>query len=140
MSLFCRTPGRWPPAGTGPLLWLTLAVASVIVCVQLLPFDFQVKGPAGLLALTCSGPIALLGQVALFVPLGVEEGQLTRRILVRPQVLGLLVVTVDTAFLALICETAQLWLVSRSSSVIDLCANMIGGVVGYLLVATWMGR
>jgi hypothetical protein len=126
------------PAGTGLWLVLTLIVSLAIILAQLAPFDFGApRGP--LLGLAYTGPWLLLLQVVLFVPLGAVEGELARRVLGgwRAGGWGSLLVGLDAALLALICETVQYWIASRTSSIVDVVAAALGGVAGYMLLTLW---
>lgn len=130
---------RWP-TGTGLWLLAALAVAAAIAFVQLFPFDFTAVRLGPFLALSHGGYLTVLGQVAIFVPLGAVESRLARRIVGGWGVLTLAAVSLDAMLLGLACETAQVWLPGRSSSLIDLCADTIGGVAGYLLATSWTNR
>jgi hypothetical protein len=133
-------PEPFPP-GTGLWLGLALLVYVGIVGVQLFPFDFDTpRGP--LLGLTYPGPWRLLLQVVIFVPLGVIDGELARRML-RGWGLGsgaAALVAIDAAILALVCETVQYWVASRPSSLVDVIAAALGGVAGYMLYSAWRGH
>lgn len=116
------------PEGVGQAFVVTCGVALATLAVQLYPFDFQ--GATGRwLALTPTTPMALVGNVLLFVPLGVVEFGLAYRLFGGRGWLVALV-ALDVALLALVGESAQLWLGSRDSSVIDLVANALGGLMG----------
>ena len=132
----------FPPPGTGRWLWLSLLAAVAVLAVKLWPFAFGPAGPEPLLGLTHGGAWALLGQVALFVPVGLVETQLARRLLGGLGPLTLVLVAFDAALLGLIGETVQYWVPQRTSSIIDVTANAAGGVVGYLIVQqyeAWRG-
>ena len=122
----------WPPPGTG--FWTAVAafVAAATLAAMLVPFDF---GPAGgrWMAVRTADWIAVLANVALFVPLGLAEGRLVDHVFER-RAWTLLLVVADVALLSFIGETAQLWLPARSSSVVDLVANTLGGALGAWLV------
>jgi glycopeptide antibiotics resistance protein len=136
-----QEPPLAPPPGTGRWVALALAVYAAIVIVQLVPFDFDApRGPY--VGLTYPGHALLLLQVAIFLPLGLVDGELARRLLRGWGVGGsaALLVAVDAAILALICETAQYWIASRSSSLADILAAALGGVAGYLLFTFWRGH
>jgi hypothetical protein len=122
----------WPPAGTGKWLLGTFLVTVAILLVQLYPYRFAAGAPP-FLGLRHAGALAVLGQVALFVPLGIVEARLARLALGFAGGALALLVAIDAALLSLICQTAQYWLPDRTSSVIDLAANTLGGVLGYKL-------
>ncbi|MFW6060018.1 MAG: VanZ family protein [Phycisphaeraceae bacterium] len=124
-------PPPWPPPGTGRWLGATFGVAVAILLVQLYPYDFAAGG--SLYALQHGGYLNVLGQVALFVPLGLVETQLVRRLLTGAGGVLVLLVTLDGVLLSLVCETVQFWLPARTSSIVDLAANTLGVVVGYKL-------
>jgi glycopeptide antibiotics resistance protein len=131
----------WPPPGTGLWLLLTLAVSLGLVAVSLFPFTFgQPRGP--LLSMRYPGTALVLLQVVLFVPMGVVEGELARRVLGgwRAGNWGVVLVGLDAALLALVCETLQYWVTTRTSSVVDVLAAAFGGVLGYMLATLWRGH
>ncbi len=71
----------------------------------------------------------------LGVPLGIVEARLMRQLFRREGwIVGL--VAIDVASLALIGESAQLWLPARESSLIDLVALTIGGTAAAQLFVT----
>ena len=115
---------------------VVLVAGMAILLVQLVPFNFTTGRAGPLLGLRYDGYLSLLAQAALFIPLGVTEGVLSRRLLGHRPVLVLGVVVMDAGLLALFCETAQYFLLGRTSSVIDLTACTLGGVAGYTLLAT----
>ena len=125
-----------PPPGTVFFLVLATVIGGAILLVQLYPFDFASDASAPFLGLVYGGVGSVLGHAVLFVPLGVVEAALARRFMGRSGPLVLLVVTIDAVLLGLICEAGQHWLPARSSSMIDLCANTIGAVAGYLVLTT----
>lgn len=120
------------PSGIARRFALTLAVWLAILLTQLYPFRFA-AGTGPLFALYPCSAWAVLGQVALFIPLGLSEASLARRLLGRPSRLILALVFLDAMILSLIGETAQHWLPDRSSSLIDLAANTLGAVIGYMI-------
>jgi glycopeptide antibiotics resistance protein len=129
------------PPGTGLWMGLTAAVYVGIVLVQLFPFDFGTpRGP--LLALANPGWAAIGLQVAVFLPLGVVDGELARRFF-RGWGLGAtsaVLIALDAVILALICETVQYWIISRASSLSDIIAAALGAVAGYMLSTLWRGH
>ena len=129
------------PSGSGVLLLVTLAVGLLTVAVALYPYDFQARGADRWLAILPAEPLALLGNVFLFMPLGLFEGWLAGLVLVhltrrRRSNWVILLVALDAALLGLMCESAQLWLPDRHSSLLDLVANTLGGTTGGL-IADW---
>jgi hypothetical protein len=136
-----QPPTTWPPPGSGLWLVLTLVVSVGIVLVEAFPFTFgNATGP--LLGMTYPGTVLLLLQVGLFVPMGVVEGELARRVLggLRAGGWGVVLVGLDAALLALICETMQYWIDGRTSSMVDVLAAAFGGVLGYMLSTLWRGH
>jgi len=132
---------QWPPPGAGLWLWLTLAVSVGIILVQLFPFTFgQPTGP--MFSFTRPPLWLLIVQVLLFMPLGVVEGELARRVLggLRAGHWGAALVGVDAALLALLCETMQYWVAARPSTLVDVLAAAFGGVLGYMLATLWRGH
>lgn len=123
--------GPLPPR-SGPWLVATLVVSIAIVAIQLYPYRFAAGSPP-FLGLYHAGYLAVLGQVALFVPLGFVETQLARRLFGFAGGALAVLVALDGAVLALICQSVQYWLPDRTSSLIDLAANTLGTVVGYKL-------
>lgn len=122
---------RFPP-GTGWLLGLTAFVGLLTLGAMLYPFNFRSNASGGWLTLMHVGWMAVLGNILLFVPMGVSEGWLGHNVFRRHGVV-IVVVAVDAALLSLIGETAQLWIVGRDSSMVELLANTIGGTLGGLL-------
>jgi len=138
---FEPSPVTWPPPGSGLWLMLTLAVSIGIVLVELFPFTFgQPRG--SLLGMTYPGLWLVGVQVLIFMPMGVVEGELARRVLGRLRAgnWGVVLVGLDAALLALICETLQYWIVDRTSSLVDILAAAFGGVLGYMLATLWRGH
>jgi VanZ like family len=127
-------PTRWP-TGIGRPLTLTLVVGALTLAAQLYPFDFQFGRAGDWLALPRVDPIGLAVNLLLFVPLGLAEFALAYRLL-GPRGWIVLIVAVDAAVLALIGESAQVWLPTRDSSMIDLVANTLGGAIGAMLAAS----
>lgn len=125
----------WPPPGTGRWMAAALALWLALLLGKLYPFRFASAGSGGegLLSLVDRPGATVLWQVAMFVPLGAIEAQLARRLLGRFSAATLVLVTLDAALLSLIGETLQWWSPDRASSAIDLAANTLGGVLGYLL-------
>ena len=113
----------------------TLAVATGILLIQLTPFNFTTRNRGSLLALTHNTYLSLALQAALFIPLGLTEGMLCCTMFGR-RGLALVVMLVDVALLALVCETAHHFLPERCSSMIDLTACTLGGVAGLVLLIT----
>jgi glycopeptide antibiotics resistance protein len=135
------TRETWPPPGTGFWLILSAAVSVGLILTALFPFTFA--SPTGpLLSLRNPGTALVALQVILFVPMGVVEGELARRVLggLRAGAWGVVLVALDAALLALICETLQYWVSSRTSSLVDVLAAAFGGVLGYMLSTLWRGH
>jgi glycopeptide antibiotics resistance protein len=122
----------WPPPGTGFWTAVAVTVAAATLAAMLYPFDFGTVG-GGWMAIRTTNWIAVLANVGLFVPLGLAEGRLVDHVFER-RAWTLLLVAVDVALLSFIGETVQLWLPARSSSVVDLVANTLGGALGAWLV------
>lgn len=123
----------------------SMALWTVVLAVKLYPFAFASAGAGGegLLSLAARPGGTIAWQIALFVPLGVIEAQVARRLLTGFSGATLMLVVLDAGLLSLVGETAQWWLPARTSSIIDLAANAIGGVVGYLLclhISDLLGR
>lgn len=124
------------PPHTGRWLLATLLVTALIVVAQLYPFRFS-AGAGPVLAMRHAGYLAVLGQVALFVPLGFVETQFARRVFGSLGGLLALLVALDGAVLSFICQIVQHWLPDRLSSIVDLAANTLGTVIGYKLALLW---
>ena len=121
-----------PPPGLGRWMLAALAVTIAILLVQLYPYRFA-SGAGPFLGMEYRSHLLVLGQVALFVPLGMVETHLVRRIFGSVGGAMALLVTLDGAILGLICQSAQYWIPARTSSAIDLAANALGTVIGYKL-------
>lgn len=131
-------PPALPPR-VGRWMLATLGVTLAILAVQLYPYRFT-AGAGPFLGMVHPGPWGVLGQVALFVPLGVVETQLVRRLFGYAGGLVALLITLDGAVLSLIGQSAQYWLPDRTSSLIDLVANTFGTVIGYKLTLLLTAR
>ena len=140
---------------------MALLATAVILLVGLYPFNFQSRGGEQWLAMADWGALGLLGNAAVFVPLGFFEAGLACAMLMRtfgqqpaaaehgpgPDFQGadlrgrgrgwgnlvMLRVVMDAAVLGLVVETLQLWLPDQQSSILDLVANTLGGTLGGVL-------
>ncbi|MEX2672941.1 MAG: VanZ family protein [Phycisphaeraceae bacterium] len=130
-----NNPPPWLPSGARRWVLASMTAWSAVLLVKLYPFAFHTAGSGGesLLSLSARPNMTLLWQIALFVPLGLVEAQLVRRLLGGFSAATLLLVVLDAGLLSLVGETAQWWIPHRTSSVIDVTANALGAVVGYLL-------
>lgn len=126
-------PESWPPAGTGAWVLASIAAWAAVLVVKLYPFAFASAAPGGLLTLLPRPTWVVAGQIVLFVPLAMIEAQAARRLLGGLGTLSLLLVSMDALLLSLVGETLQWWLPDRASSAIDLAANTLGGVLGYMI-------
>ncbi len=110
----------------------TLLTAVAILLVKLYPFHFA-AGAGPFIGLRYGGKLAVLGEVALFVPLGFVETQLTRRLFFAAGGLIGFLVVLDGVLLSMVGETAQYWMPAHVSSLVDLIANALGAAIGYKL-------
>ncbi|MFP4143964.1 MAG: VanZ family protein [Phycisphaeraceae bacterium] len=129
-----------PPIPPGLSKWLlaSLAAVAVIVVAKLAPFNFS-TGAGPLFGYEARHPAVVLGQVALFLPLGLCEAQVVRRMLPGMFTLGLAVTAMDAVVLSLAGETAQHWLPGRTSAAIDVPANALGAIAGHLFSLRALG-
>jgi len=123
----------WSPPGTGGWLLLSTGALLATVAAMLYPFSFKVPGSDVWLDLESRTWLLVLGNVTLFLPVGVSEGCLAQRVFGRRSWVPLMVMA-DVALLSLFGETAQVWLAGRDSSGVDFVANALGGAVG-----SWVG-
>ncbi|MDP6152069.1 MAG: VanZ family protein [Phycisphaeraceae bacterium] len=121
---------RFAPS-TVRMLVVTAIVGLLTLMVMLYPMHFAARGDDAWLAIHTVGPLVLVGNIALFIPVGVCEGRLLRRMFGFVGTMTLLAL-IDVVLIALIGETIQLWIVERDSSLIDLVAHTIGGTIGVL--------
>lgn len=121
--------GSWPPASTWSWVLIVAIVAGCTFMVMVYPFDFRTVDGSEWLVLRHSGWLAVLANLVLFLPIGLVEGCLADHVFGR-RAWAMWVVTVDVAAISLIGETAQFWLPTRCSSMVDLVANTLGGVLG----------
>ena len=124
-------PDQKPDAvGLSPgMIWLlagAVIMALATLGVMLYPFEFQATMSGNWLARDERKLGTVLCHVLLGAPLGMIEVRLARQLLKRRRWIVTLVM-IDVALLALIGESAQLWLADRQSSLIDLVAVTIGG-------------
>lgn len=120
------------PPGTGWLLSATAVIGLTTLAGLLTPFNFRAPAGGSWLALTYTGPVGIVAMIGLFVPFGFVEGWLAHNI-VRFRNWPVLLVLLDAASLSLTAETAQMWLPSRESSLVDLVANSFGATAGALI-------
>ena len=121
------------------LLVLALLVLAATLLVMLWPLNFESREGAWL-SMQPREPMDLLLRVALFVPLGFCEAWLVGNAL-RMRNAVLVMVTIDAALVSVIGETAQWWLPDRTSSLLDVVANTLGGALGGKLglsLAPWL--
>ena len=130
-SPFSGSQVSFPPR-MGWLLLTTLVVGLTTLAGSLAPFDFHAPANGPWLDVACSGLVGAATMIGLFVPFGFAEGWLVHNV-VKFRNWLVLIVVLDAAVLSLIAETAQMWLPSRESSVVDLVANSFGAAVGALL-------
>ena len=129
----------WPPPGTGRWLLATLAVSVAILLTQLYPYDFA-AGSGPLFSMRPVGYLALLANIALFIPLGFVETHLARRLLAHGGTTLVLMVAIDGLLLSVVGEAVQHWLPARTSSTLEIAANTLGAVIGYKLAVYLTGR
>lgn len=127
-------PQQMPPA-LGRWFAATLAVALGVLLVQLYPYNIGPRDATGWLALTSTTFPALLGHIALFTPAGYCEARLGGRMLGGGRVTNsvLVLAVFDVVILAVIAESAQLWIAARTSNTLDLVAAAVGGAAGALI-------
>jgi VanZ family protein len=74
--------------------------------------------------------VDIVGNFAVFVPLGWGLHRVTRRWRVFPRAVDFVAVSIAVAVFSLTMETVQYFLPSRYSSFIDVITNSLGGAVG----------
>ena len=123
------------PHATGRLLSLWVAALAVVVFLSTWPFNFQ-SAPAGDAPWTAfwdswgwdshRGDIA--GNIALFVPVGLIGLAAASATTLRPvRIVGMLAVSLVMAVAA---QVAQLYLPSRSATLVDVAWNTVGLLAG----------
>lgn len=120
--------------------------AAVLVYISFVPFDFTRHPPPrsgpGLvwgLALVPFNLPDIFANIALYVPLGALAFAVCRRRKLGRLLSGAAAI-ISASVLSFAIEQGQHWVVSRVSTWVDVTANIIGGVLGLVLVATWEGR
>ncbi len=114
-------------------MWAAVILIVLIVVIQLYPWHFQGSAGGELFSREHAGPLAVILQIILFIPLGVVETELVRRFFGRRIPMTVLLVALDAVLLSMFCELGQYWLPDRISSIVDIVAAATGGVIGYLL-------
>lgn len=111
-----------------------LALAALIVLLVTLAPNPTGNGKPNLVPLRNSGgPVDLLGNIGLFLPLGVLASIVLERKMRLSWARILLVFGAGVLFSALI-ETAQAWLPTRSADVDDIIFNACGALLGAMSV------
>lgn len=126
--------------GLGWLALLTLFIAGLTMCLLLSPFDFQARKISTFLGenrFSQIHKINLALNLILFLPLGIVSAWTWKILLPSRSLLIVLLVAADAAILSLIGEYLQMWLPERTSSLLDLAANILGsgagGIIGLAL-------
>lgn len=74
--------------------------------------------------------VDIVGNFAVFVPLGWALHRVTRRWSLFPRTVNLVAVSIAVAAFSLTIETVQYFLPSRYSSFVDVVTNSLGGILG----------
>lgn len=138
------------PGPRGPklisLMLLSLLAGTLTLLAMCYPYQLRDPETEGVtwLALTDRTAFDLFWLMLLFVPYGFVECWVGVN-LFRQGWLVTLVVAMDAAILALVGESAQLWIQGQSSSMIDLVAHVIGALLGSLFAFVmvdwwWQGK
>ncbi len=134
-----KTPVTPPLAARG-VAWLSIALLGYgLLTLWMLnyPFATEARDPAvSFLAERDVHKINTASNVSVFVPLGVL-GAMFGRMRGRGAVRVIGEWTFIAAAMSFATEYAQLWLVQRASSLIDLIANTLGGALGVLCGWRW---
>ncbi len=114
-----------------------LAVVVLTYWMLVYPFDFQAHAVNQWLGNNRIGKLNTLANIALFVPYGVvtawwwvKRQRCGCRVVVTGVFLGAIV-------LSLLAETSQVWLPVRASSIVDIVANALGGLLGAFVGCHW---
>ena len=129
-------PGLPSFRGLGWLALLVLFIAGLTMCLLLSPFDFQAKKVTSFLeenSFSQIHKINLALNLILFLPLGVVSAWAWKVLLPKRSAMIVLLVAFDAAVLSLIGEYLQMWLPERTSSLLDLAANIFGSGVGGII-------
>ena len=120
------------------IVWLSL---GLILVATLTPFNFTpaIWPEHGLIRMFFSHPsdiFDIIGNVLMFMPygLGIAAGVSQHR---SGLLLAIVVALVASTTLSLTVETLQLILPSRTSSVIDIFTNSMGGLLGGMVYGGW---
>ncbi len=124
--------------------WAVILVAGSVLAVfiaTLLPFNFtpiasDLETSVRSFFLHPSSLNDLIGNVIFFLPFGFGLACLSRQRGFNHLETVLITVFLSSA-LSLTVETLQLFLPSRSSSVIDICTNTTGGFLGTIAYLVW---
>lgn len=124
--------------------WAAKLVAGSVLFVfiaTLLPFNFtpiafDLRAIVRSFFLHPSNLNDLIGNVIFFLPFGFGLACLSQQKGFN-YLEGILITVFLSSALSLTVETLQLFLPSRSSSVIDICTNTIGGFVGAIAYLVW---
>ena len=118
------------------LFALCLFVAVMTLWLLLYPFDFQARRISSFLTerrFEQIHRINLVLNLVLFVPLGIITGWIWKLLLPRRSLLLVILVAADGAVLSAAGEYLQMWLPERTSSLIDLIANIAGSLAGGII-------
>lgn len=128
------------------LVLLSLVAAVLTLLAMMYPFEWR-SGDAPevtWLVLADTTVIHLFWMALLFVPYGFVECWVGIN-LFRQGWLVTVMVAIDAAVLALLGESAQLWIDGQTSSIIDLIAHVIGALLGSMIAFSlvdwwWQGK
>jgi len=123
------------------LLWFGALVGFLTLWILVYPFNFQGHGVYAWLSGNRFAKLNTLCNVLLFMPYGMVVAWIGAGVLKgwRGRTIVLLVV-LDAALLSLLGETAQVWLPERESSLVDIGANALGGLIGAMAGWHWAGE
>ena len=126
-----ESPAMFSHPSLPRLMLLCVLVLLATWAAMMWPFNFGPRDGVWL-SMQPREPAQLLLRMLLFVPLGFCEAWLVGNAL-RVRNAALVMVAIDAALVSIIGETAQWWLPGRTSSLLDVVANTLGGVVGGML-------
>lgn len=119
--------------GDGWLILLVLGVGLLTFWQLVFPFDFQSPKSSAFLEERTLGElhkINFVANIVLFVPYSALGAWMLFRWWPRAANAVFLLVVLDVAIMSIVGEVLQQWLPKRTSSALDLTANVFGGSIG----------